>query len=309
MHAQKLAWDDLRFILAIGREGSLSGAARSLAVNHATVFRRLKAMEDEIGVRLFERNPEGYVATAAGEEAIAVAETLEERVAALERRIIGRDLKPSGVVRVTTVEALLLEAVPSMVMSFREKHPEIELELISSAAAANLSKRDADVAIRATSQPPDLLVGRRLSHLKSAVYATPDCLAKAGSLDDLSTLCWVGYDEALSHLKAARWLTRLLGERKPCVRANTVLTIKHLIEAGVGLGFMPCFMGDASDKVVRVLDPEPQWNSELWLLTHPDLRNVARVRAVMDHFGEELGRLKPLFEGERPKLAKAVVKP
>jgi DNA-binding transcriptional LysR family regulator len=305
MPAQTLAWDDLRFILAIGKEGSLSGAARRLAVNHATVFRRLKAMEEAIGVRLFERQPEGYVATAAGAEAIEIAEELEEKVATLERRIVGRDCKPSGTVRITTVESILLEVFPAMVDRFRAKHPEIELELISSTAQLNLSRRDADVAVRATPSPPELLVGRRLATIASAAYA-PAAFAPPSDLGDLGRLPWIGYDESLAHLKAARWLTRFLGEKPPAIRVNNVLAVKTMVEAGVGVGFMPCFMGDTGTSITRVIDPDPQWNSDLWILTHPDLRQVPRVRAVMDHFAEELAALRPLFEGDR---AKAGAKP
>jgi DNA-binding transcriptional LysR family regulator len=301
MSAQRLDWDDLRFILAIGREGSLSGAARRLAVNHATVFRRLRAVEDEIGVRLFERQPDGYVPTPAGEEAIAVAAALDEQVNALERRIVGRDLRPSGTVRITTVETLILELMPPMVERFRRKHPEIELELLASPAQLNLSRRDADVAIRATATPPELLVGRKLATIASAVYAAPArCDGREPTLEELGALPWIGYDESLAHLKAARWLAKFLGEKPPAIRVNNVLVVKSLVEAGVGVGFMPCFMGDPSPGLVRVVAPDAQWNSELWLLTHPDLRHVARVRAVMDHFGEELAKLRPLFEGERP---------
>lgn len=300
MPAQNLAWDDLRFILAIGKEGSLSGAARRLGVNHATVFRRLKGMEDSIGVRLFERQPDGYVATTAGAEAIEIAEELEEKVATLERRIIGRDCKPSGTVRLTTVESILLEVFPPMVDRFRAKHPEIELELISSTAQLNLSRRDADVAVRATTTPPELLVGRRLAGIASAAYA-PLSYEPPEGLADLGRLPWIGYDESLAHLKAARWLTRFLGEKPPAIRVNSVLSVKTMVEAGVGVGFMPCFMGDISDKLQRVVDPDQRWSSELWILTHPDLRHVPRVRAVMDHFAEEIAVLRPLFEGERPR--------
>lgn len=299
MSAQRFDWDDLRYVFAIGREGSLSGAARRLGVNHATVFRRLKAMEDQIGVRLFDRQPDGYVATAAGEEAIAVAESLDETVTSLERRIIGRDLRPSGTVRVTLAEAVLTQVLPPMVDRFHEKHPEIVLELVASTAALNLSKRDADVAIRVTATPPEVLIGRRIATVASTAYACPSCLARFGENPDPTACDWIGYDDSLAHLNVARWLARHLGERAPVVRVNTVLAVKSLVEAGVAVGFMPCFMGDASEHLVRLMNPDKQWESELWLLTHPDLRHVARVRAVMDHFADELTKCRPLFEGEQ----------
>lgn len=301
MSAQRLDWEDLRIALAISDEGSLSAAARKLGVNHATVFRRLKAMECNIGVRLFERMPDGYVPTAAGEEAIALARRFADEITDLERRIIGHDLRPSGVVRITTIDSLLFEVLPPILKRFHEKEPDITIELVSSAAMANLSKRDADIALRATTSPPETLIGRRIATIVSCLYASPAYLASAPPLDDLAVHDWIGYDESLSHLKASKWQAKLLDGRMPVVRANAVLTIKYLVAQGVGLGAMPCMMGDAYPGLVRISEPNRDWDSQLWLLTHPDLRHVARVRAVMDFLGDELVRLRPLFEGQQPR--------
>jgi DNA-binding transcriptional LysR family regulator len=297
MPAPRLSWDDLATVLAIGRARSLSGAARALGVNHATVFRRLKAMEEGIGVALFERHPDGYVPTPAGEEAIAVATEIDERVTTLERRIVGHDLKPSGTVRVTTVEAILDGLMPGIVVSFRAKHPEIELELVVTPSVVNLSKRDADVALRVTSDPPEALVGRRVASVAVAPYAATAYLDRAGRGRDLAAHDWIGFDETLSHLKSAARLARLLGERTPCLRANSIPTIRNLVVAGIGAGYLPCFFADRVPGLERLADPSPDLASDLWLLTHPDLRQVARVRAVMDHFAAELSAAKGLIEG------------
>lgn len=297
MPAPRLSWDDLRTVLAIGRARSLSGAARALGVNHATIFRRLKALEDGIGVALFERHTEGYVPTPAGEEAITVAAEVDERVTALERRIVGHDLRPSGTVRVTTVEAILDGLMPDIVVSFRAKHPEIELELVVTPAVVNLSKRDADVALRVTSAPPETLVGRRIASVAVTAYAATRYLDRVGRGRDLAAYDWIGFDESLAHLKSAERLARLLGERTPCLRASSVPTIRNLVAAGIGAGYVPCFFADRVPGLERLADPTPDLSSDLWLLTHPDLRQVARVRAVMDHFGAELVAVRGLLEG------------
>ncbi len=299
MNSQKLDWDDLKIALAIGRAGSLSGAARRLGVNHATVFRRLKAMEEKIGVRLFEKLPDGYAPTPAGEEAIAVAGGFEEGVTALERRIVGRDLAPSGTVRLTTVSELLIDILPPMIASFHRRHPGIRLDVIADPGQANLSRRDADVAIRFTSTPPETLVGRRIALAKAAVYASTRYLEERGPIGALADERWIGFDDSLAHLGSARWLDALLAGRQPVAGSNVMLGVRQLVAAGLGLGILPCLEGDTVPGLVRVKEPEPDWHTEVWLLTHPDLRQTARVRAVMDHFGEELTKLRPRFEGRR----------
>ena len=116
--------------------------------------------------------------------------------------------------------------------------------------------------------------------------------------EDLASAPWVGFDDTLAHLGSARWLREMLGDRQPVVSCNTMTGIARLVEAGLGLGILPCMVGERLEGLVRVRPPDPDWSAEVWLLTHPDVRDVARVRAVMDHFGEELVKLRPLFGGE-----------
>jgi DNA-binding transcriptional LysR family regulator len=161
-------WDDLRLVLAVVREGTLSGAARDLRVTHSTVFRRLGAIEGRLGVRLFERFRDGYSATPAGEAAAALATRFADDFVALERRLSGQDLRPSGTVRIATtdtISAMLMRHVPAL----RAAHPEISLEVTVSNAVANLTRREADVAIRPTPEPPETLVGRRIADIAHAV--------------------------------------------------------------------------------------------------------------------------------------------
>lgn len=162
-----MEWDDLRIVLAVFREGTLSGAARRLGVTHSTVFGRLGAIEEQMGARLFERFRDGYVPTPAGETAAAAAARLEDQVLTLERRLSGQDLKPSGIVRITTTDTLgtiLMRHLPAM----RAVHPEIQFEIAISNAMANLTRREAEIAIRPTPEPPEILVGRasRILHMR-----------------------------------------------------------------------------------------------------------------------------------------------
>jgi molybdate transport repressor ModE-like protein len=170
MSEQEIPWDDLRTILAIARAGSLSGAARELKVSHATVFRRLGHIEERLGVKLFERGRGGYAPSPAGEEIADAATRIEAEVIGVERRVIGRDLRPAGTVRVATTDTLLIGLLSPVFAAFREAYPDIALEVSVSNAVVNLSRREADVAIRPTTAPPEHLIGRRLVTIEQAVY-------------------------------------------------------------------------------------------------------------------------------------------
>src|SRR5258706_11350848 len=157
------AWDDLRYLLAIARNRSLAGAARALAVNHSTVFRRLNAFERELGVRLFERLPEGYVPTVEGEEIRRQAEAIEASMHALERTVAGRDYRLSGEIRMTTAPSLASDYVAGYLAEFRQRYPEIRVEIAVGDHDFDLARREADIALRATLRLPEFLVGRRVA--------------------------------------------------------------------------------------------------------------------------------------------------
>lgn len=286
-------WDDLRVVLAVGRHGTLTAAARRLGVNHSTVFRRVAQIEAEIGVRLFERHRDGYVPTPAGDDAIAVAESLEGAVDELARRLAGRDTRPSGLVRATTADTLLSGFLGPPIAAFRAAHPEIRLELTIGNPFASLSKRDADVAIRATPAPPDTLVGRRVCGVAWAIY-------DAAAEGDPGDRPWIGFDDSLSHLAAARWLRDTPHAAAVAVRANSLLVMLSLARAGAGVAPLPCFLGDTAPELRRVRPPIDALTTDLWILTHRDLRHVARVRAFVDFMDAALRRAAALFEGRRP---------
>ena len=173
-----MEWDDLRYVLAVANAGSLAGAARKLGVNHTTVLRRIGVFEKELGLRLFERLPTGYVLTAGGEELIAAARHIDETVTTLERKLAGQDLRLSGAVRVTTTDTLMGSIVPEILAEFRESHTGIQVEVAVSNLMFNLTKRDADVAIRPAKDPPETLIGRRIAKIAFAIYGSPQYLAR-----------------------------------------------------------------------------------------------------------------------------------
>ena len=307
MHNHKdlsLPWDDLRLVLAIARNGGLSGAARALGVRHSTVFRRLGSLERTMGVRFFERFRDGYAPTPAGEAAAALAARLAEEVLGLERRLAGQDLKPSGTVRVTTTDTLALAVVVPLVAAFRKAQPEIAIELTLPNAFANLTRREADIAIRPTPEPPEGLAGHLVAELAYAVYGAPEYLsgqrAHSGPAPGVDFLQsdWIGWDDALAGSVGARWMRQHVPPDRVGFRADSLVAMREAARTGMGLTLLPCFFGDGVVGLARATpEPLPDLRSGLWLLTHQDLRYSARVRAVMDFMSAGLARERPVFEG------------
>lgn len=291
-----LSWDDFRYVKAIAEARSLAGAADALAVNHSTVFRRLAQIEHGLGSRLFERSRAGYALTPCGEEMVRLAERMGEDVVTFERKVKGHDLRPSGELRVTTNDTLLVHLLSEVLAAFRRAYPDIALDLVVSNQSLNLSKRDADVAVRATDRPPESLVGRRLAGIAWAIHG-PVALADQ-PFDPLLARehDWVGFSENLAGLKAAKWLHEHVGKERIIYRINTVLGVAEAAAAGIGLAVLPCFIGAATPGLARLAPPDPALESGLWLLTHPDLRHTARVRAFLDFVGAEIARRRQTLE-------------
>jgi len=291
-----MEWDDLRFVLAVAEAGSLAGAARRLGVNHTTVLRRIGAFEKRLGVRLFERLPTGYVPTAGGEELIAAARAVDETVTRLERKLAGKDLRLSGVVRVTTTDTLMDAILPDMLRAFRDSYPGIQVEVAISNLMFNLTKREADVAIRPASKPPETLVGRRVAKIAFAIYASPRYLAD-NPRQDLPGHRWVVPDDSLAGTAAGKWMRSQFAGSEIALRADSLLALRQAAQAGLGLAPLPCYLGDAAPDLVRVDGPIAEMETSLWILTHADLRHTARIRAFTEFAANALAQRRPLFEG------------
>lgn len=290
-------WDDLRHIRALAAAGTLGGAAEGLGAHPTTVYRRIGRIEAALGVRLFERHREGFSLTPAGEEAAATAERLGGEIDALERRIAGRDTRPTGTVRLTTTDTLMETLLGRMLAGFRKRYPGISLEVVVGNPYLSLSRRDADIALRPTANPPETLVGRRVADVATAIYGAESYLREAGSADELSALAWVAPDESLAHLASARWTRTELPSVEPVLRCNSLNGVLAACRSGLGLAALPCFLGDQSPELVRVREPIPELTVGLWLLTHRDLRRVARIRALLDHLHEAFAGCRSAFAG------------
>jgi DNA-binding transcriptional LysR family regulator len=293
-------WDNLRYVLAVADAGSLAGAARSLGVNHTTVLRRLGAFEEQLGVRLFERLPTGYVLTAGGEELIAAARHIDDTVTTLGRKLTGQDLRLSGTVRVTTTDTLMGSILPEILAAFRTAHPGIGIEIALSNSMLNLSRRDADVAIRPAKNPPEALVGRRVAKIAFAIYGSPDYLAKCSGAD-LAAHQWLAPDDSLADTSISAWMRAELPDSEIALRADSLLALRQAAEAGFGLAALPCYLGDKSTNLVCAYPPITAMETALWILTHEDLRHTARIRAFIEFAAGALSRHRPLLEGDEAR--------
>ena len=291
-----LSWDEFRLVKAIADARSLVGAAEALGLNHSTIFRRLGAVEKTLGARLFERSRSGYQPTAAGEEMVALATGMSDSVVEFERRVAGRDVKPSGELRITTVDSMAVYLLPPIFARFRQLNPGVHLDIILASQPLNLSRRDADVAIRASNEPQETLVGRRIGPIRWAVYSSPKLALEYGP-KAVEEAPWVAFGDNLGSPIGKRWTERNISQRRQVFRVNSVLSMAESIAAGAGAGVLPCFIGNSRTDLARIGDPIAELDVGLWILTHPDVRHSARVRAFTDYVGGELVKLRKILEG------------
>lgn len=295
-------WDDLRFLLALSRTGSHSAAAKLLGVTHTTVARRIQGLEEALSARLFDRTDTGYVATAAGEDLKAVALRMEEELLSVDRRLLGQDARLSGRLRVATVD-LLAARHACDIAAFSERYPEVKLELVVSNAFHNLSRREADVALRVTTaNPPDHLVGKRLGRMELALYGARSLVERMGSDAPLSDYPWLAWDDRYdARLTEARRERHAPGARVVCRFDSSVIQLAA-VRAGQGIAFVTCASADQCEDLVRLRPVEEDFGMDLWLLTHPDLRHTARVRAFMDHMTRAMEPWRERMLGRRSPL-------
>jgi DNA-binding transcriptional LysR family regulator len=293
----QVSWDDLRYVLTLSRERSLSRAAKELAVTHTTVGRRLEEIERTLGVRLFDRTPEGYVPTAAGQDLAEVAERVEQEVLAAEGRVLGRDQTLGGALRVSTMD-LLLRTYSGVFASFLTRYPSVSLTLSTSDDEVSLPRRQADVVLRMTNQPPDYLVGRKVGQMEFAVYAHKELAARIGKRASLAAYPWLNWDERLNQPWLDRWLAKNAPGARTALRLDTSsLGLYAAVAAGLGVHFLACIDADRDPTLKRIGPVDSAFTRGVWLLTLRELQHTPRVRAFMDHVEESL---RPKRRGKAP---------
>jgi DNA-binding transcriptional LysR family regulator len=290
-------WDDLRYVLAISRTAGLSPAARQLGVNPSSVYRRLEALEKQLEVRLFERLRSGYRLTEAGETLAEAAERMESEALAVERTLLGTDVRLEGHVRLSTSEVLALHVLPAYLAEFRSMYPGVSLDVSASNQLADLTRRDADLVIRATAGAPEHLVGRSVGRIGIAAYASSAYLDAKGRGRPLADYDWIGFYGPLAQIRQAQWTRDAVPEAKLRVSFDSIGAVIASVAQGVACGALPCFAADVDPRLERLPGTHVATDVQVWVLTHPDLRRSARIRACLQFFGTRLSAISDRLAG------------
>lgn len=298
-------WNDLRYVLAIARGAGLNGAARLLNVNISSVYRRLQALEEKMQVQLFERKRDNYRLTPAGEVLAESAARIESEALAAERRVHGTDGKLEGHLRISTGEAVAFFLLPPYLAAFREAYPDITLEIGVTNALVDLARRDADVVIRDSARPPEFLVGRNAGPIAFAAYASRRYLDSHGRGRALAGHEWLGFDGGLSRLRQSMKIAAHIPQDAIRLRFDSFGALHAAVLSGLGCAVLPCFACDGDPRLARLPGTYEQTTLQLWVLTHPDLRRSARVRAFLNFFGTRLQRAGDRLNGRAEALAPA----
>lgn len=278
-----LEWNDLRFFLAIYRARTLAGAARTLGVEHTTVGRRLAAMERGLGATLFARTPGGFLPTESAGQILPLAEQAERAMEGIERLVLGEDRRPEGLVRVTTSETFAT-FISQWLGELRARHPGITVEILSGNASLDLTRREADLAVRAAPTTQSELLCRKLAAVGWSAYAAHSYTERHGApspITDLAGHDVIAYNESLSQSPGALWLEAHGKGANIVLRSGSIPAAWNAALGGLGIAVVPCFLAQQTNAMQR-LTPEVLGTRDVFLVVHPDLARVTRVRVVMD---------------------------
>jgi len=294
-------WDDLRYLVFLGRHGSTLAAGRALGVDQSTVQRRIAALEKRVGRTLVARGPTGYRLTDLGHVLLGPAQDVEAAVLRFEQAVAEAIRGTAGVVRVTCPEPIVLRLQRSgFVDRFHAGHPGLRIEFVVSDRYMDLMQGDADIALRSGDTDDGDLVGRRIADSTWAVYGSTDYLASRGRparVEDLREHALIGFDDSMSRHRAAAWLREIAPETPLVVRNGSVLGLLHSAKAGLGLAPLPVAIAEAEPGLERVLGPIPALRRIWRVLTPPRLRHEPRVAAFFDFVVAETDALAPILTG------------
>lgn len=280
-------WDDFRFFLAVAKYKTLKLAGRHLKVDQATVGRRITALQESMGTKLLEKRSNGYFLTTAGSRILESVENIEQTVLSIERIIFGKDEKIEGVIKIAMPGALANQWLIGSLGPFLREHPKLQIDFLTGPEVLNLSRREADIAIRLVRPQQKDLKTRKIGTLKLGLYCAKN-FAEAGSMRDFSKIPFIGlYDESTSELEQS-FLSSLKFEPQYCMRSAAWSSVYSAVQAGIGIGILPTFIGE-KDKTLRLIQ-EDKNEAPVWLAVHPDVAASARVRATIDYLVKVLSQ-------------------
>jgi len=287
----RLAWSDFQVVLAVAQHSSVVRASATLALSHVTLLRKLDSIETRLKAKLFQRARGHYTPTAAGDELISAAAVMEPLARTAEMRVLGQDLRPSGLVRVTAAGIVIDQLLPPVLGQFAAAFPEVVIELTSSREHTSLARREADVAIRVSDQVPDWLVGRKLGQVDFCLYG----LSRKGLKPDLrrpdelmQERRWISFEHEARELKFDRWLDAHLPDSSVVLRVDDFSHALSMVRAGLGLALLPSFLERSCPELEVLTAPIAELRTPLWLLTHQELRHTMRIKVLMQAIGPAL---------------------
>jgi len=283
-------WDIFRYVIAVADSGSAIAAARKLGVNGSTVLRRISRFEEDNGIRLFDRLQTGYTPTLQCEALLKTAREIQDSIAIIDLGIAGQDVRFEGQLTVTTTDTFLESILADIFLEFSSNNPLIQLDITVTNERLSLTRRDADVAIRASKKPPEHLVGQRVSAVSFAVYGAVSLAAElppAATLDDLKARLWIGPGESISGSPVAAWMDSNIPATSIKLTADTFPGVRACIQSGA-IGVLPCCIGDNNTKLHRLLPAFREMETALWVLVHPDVRRSAKISAFTKHVSKRL---------------------
>jgi len=275
-----LNWDDLKIFLAIANEGGLKKAASKLSIHHTSCARRIKSLETDLGVKLFDRLPSGYVLTDAGEQLYQSSEVIHKEFNAIECQLQGKDLRLEGDLCLTLPLGFATNLLMPDIRYFLDRYPDVHLKIKMTYSFRDLASREADVAIRHVENPPDSLAGRCLGHVYYSAYASSEYLASHDLVNKPELCHWLGWGDAKDHLK---WAEKSKYPDIP-IKGDFYSDIMQLeaIKQHMGVASLPCFLADNVPGISRIPNAEVSPRDCVWVLAHKDMMRNAKVRTLID---------------------------
>ncbi len=286
-------WDDLRFFLALCREGSFTSAGRSLGVNHTTVARRIRVLEENLGARLFDHSRDGHEMTQAAENMYEHARRMEEITQAIDRDVFGQDAELKGPLKLTVAHDVAERLVIPKLREFRQAYPCIDLDILTTTGLVDLAAREADIAVRLTAKPPGYLIGREVLPMRHGIYGSPDYLREKNGRDQVILF--------RGEIERPEWVQQHFPDADIAMRVDDVGTMALAVANGMGLARMPCYVGDTQPAIRRLKLKLSTSTWGIWILSHVDLRSTARVRVAREFLIDVIEKQRDLVLGEQSR--------
>ena len=293
MHSNR--WSDLEYVLAVASKGSLAAAARALNVNHSTVQRRVQSFEQQTNIKIFERLRSGYRLTAEGAMFLDAAQSIETILNDLDLKIAGGDESLDGRLLITTTDAIF-PAFAADISMFQRTYPSIITDIVITNDRLDLEQREADIAVRASNQPPPHLVGRRICDLHFGIYATRSLVNEA-ALTPFDRRQWLGLEYPLAASVAGEWMDTNIPPNQVVSCASSFVALCELAGHGLGHAILPRHVGDASSRLARIPCNFELPTVGLWLLSQRDILRSRRVRTGTDFLYQSLKGKRAIFAG------------